>query len=152
MIWEPHHAPPDPPSLLSADLLQVHLSCIHSTLHVLRTERELHSHPHEIPPLAALSVRGLGGEGKKHVWPLQYQTGGEDIEIGLRDWRRDVFSAKNTRPIGHDDWIQSQLDAEPRFRNAWYSIHWSYHVQNGWNFAVFVPDIDYRHLRPRELN
>jgi len=25
-------------------------------------------------------------------------------------------------------------------------------VQNGWNFAVFVPDMDYRYLRPRELN
>lgn len=95
---------------------------------------------------------GGGGGGRKHVWPLQYQTGGGDIEIGLRDWRGDIFSAKNTRPIGHDDWIRSQLDAEARFRNAWYSMHWGYHVQNGWNFAVFVTDIDSRYLRLRELN
>jgi hypothetical protein len=136
MIWEPLHAP-RPPNLLSADLLKVHLSCIHSTLQVQRTEREVHSHPHEIPPLAALEYDRRGGVGwRKHVWPLQYQTGGADIENGLRDRRGDIVSAKNTRPIGHDDWIQSQLDAEARFRNAWYSMHWRYHVQNGWNFAV----------------
>lgn len=120
-------------------------------MHSLNPSRSMHGKgvtlttPHEIPPLPAFECkRGQGCGGRKHVWPLQYQTGAGDIEIGLRDWRGDIFSVKNTRPIGHDDWIQSQLDAEPRFWNAWYSMHWSYHAQNGWNFAVFVPDIDCR--------
>ena len=66
---DPHdlRTSPRPPTsaLLSADLLQVHLSCIHSTLHVLCTERELHSHPHENPPLVALRVGGMKGGGKE---------------------------------------------------------------------------------------